>query len=41
MPCYPSAFELFGYDVIIDTDLNVHLIEINASPSLERTYLID
>ena len=41
MPPSPSAFELFGYDVILDTDSNVHLIEVNASPSLERTYLID
>lgn len=26
---------------MIDTDSNCHLIEINASPSLERTYMID
>lgn len=41
VPAFPTAFELFGYDVMIDTEGNCHLIEINASPSLERTFLID
>jgi hypothetical protein len=41
VPPFPAAFELFGYDIMIDTDGGCHLIEINASPSLERSHLID
>ena len=29
------SHELFGYDFMVDTDLNVWLIEVNASPSME------
>lgn len=29
------SHELFGYDFMVDTDLNVWLIEINSSPSME------
>jgi tubulin monoglycylase TTLL3/8 len=29
-----AAFELFGYDFMIDTDLNVWLIEVNQNPCL-------
>lgn len=30
-----KSHELFGYDFMVDTDLNVWLIEINSSPSME------
>lgn len=32
-----SAFELFGYDFMIDEGLKVWLIEANCSPSLEHS----
>jgi hypothetical protein len=41
VPPFPAAFELFGYDIMIDTGGACHLIEINASPSLERSYMLD
>lgn len=32
-----STFELFGFDFIIDEDLNTSLIEINTNPCLEES----
>ena len=29
------AHEIFGYDFMVDTSLNVWLIEVNSSPSME------
>jgi hypothetical protein len=29
------SHELFGYDFMVDMDLNVWLIEVNSSPSME------
>lgn len=30
-------FEVFGYDFMVDVDLNVWLIEINSNPCLEES----
>ena len=32
-----NSFELFGYDFMIDEDLNVYLIEVNGSPAMGYT----
>ena len=29
------SHEIFGYDFMVDTNLNVWLIEVNSSPSIE------
>ena len=41
MPYCPSTFEMFGFDVIIDTNYRCWLLEINSSPSLERSNVLD
>ena len=30
-----NAFEILGYDFMIDTNLNVWLIEVNSSPAMD------
>jgi len=41
IPYQPNSFELFGYDVMIDTNERVWLIEVNASPSMGQEHLLD
>lgn len=41
IPNNPNCFEIFGYDIIIDTSLKCYLLEINSSPSLAREFIID
>ena len=41
IPHQPNAFELFGFDVLIDAQLRPWLIEVNASPSLARENPLD
>jgi len=41
-PKYPSPrnfFQLVRFDLIVDEDLNIYLLEINMSPSLSSNYL--
>ena len=41
IPNNQNAFELFGFDVLIDADLKAWLIEVNSSPSLSRENALD
>ena len=41
IPHQANSFELFGYDVIIDSDLQPKLLEVNTSPSLGTSTPLD
>lgn len=41
IPSYPCCFDLVGYDVMIDQNLQTWLVEINSSPSLARENYLD
>ena len=41
IPYCPSTFEMFGFDIIIDSNFKCWLLEINSSPSLERSNVLD
>ena len=41
IPNQPNSFELFGFDVIFDTDQKCWLIEVNSSPSLSCDSSLD
>ena len=32
-----NSFEFFGYDLMVDTDLRVWLIEVNSSPTKDKS----
>ncbi|GAB5359305.1 hypothetical protein AAMO2058_000532900, partial [Amorphochlora amoebiformis] len=37
----PCSFELFGFDIMMDQDVNLHLIEVNMEPSLAMPSPLD
>lgn len=41
IPFQANSFELFGYDLLLDSRLNIWLIEVNSSPSMGQEHLLD
>merc|ERR1719162_1224942 len=41
IPYQVNSFELFGYDLLLDRDMRIWLIEVNASPSMGQEHLLD
>ncbi|KAF7232987.1 hypothetical protein EG68_07545 [Paragonimus skrjabini miyazakii] len=40
-PKVPNAYELFGFDILVDSHLRPWLIEVNANPSLSNDCIVD
>jgi len=41
IPSQVNSFELFGYDLLMDSKMKVWLIEVNSSPSMGQEHLLD
>ncbi|KAG5445942.1 putative tubulin polyglutamylase ttll2 [Clonorchis sinensis] len=41
VPKAPNAYELFGFDILIDNHLRPWLLEVNANPSMSGTCIVD
>ncbi|KAK9819734.1 hypothetical protein WJX72_001737 [[Myrmecia] bisecta] len=41
IPHQPNSFELFGFDVMVDSNLKAWLVEVNSSPSLSTDTPLD
>lgn len=41
IPNQANSFELFGYDLLLDSKLRIWLIEVNSSPSMGQEHLLD
>lgn len=41
IPYQANSFELFGYDLLLDSKLRIWLIEVNSSPSMGQEHLLD
>jgi len=33
--CKPGCFEMFGFDMMVDDEFNMWLIEVNSSPAMD------
>ena len=40
-PHHRNSFELYGFDILVDVDGGIHLLEVNISPALGRSSQLD